>query len=102
LLAATDTDTVITSAFTRRPARSVRNRFVEEHLKTGPEPLSWPLQGVAADDVYGEARSRGEADLIPLFAGQGLRMLDRVKGAAEIIRELVEGAGAALSRLRAG
>jgi hypothetical protein len=56
---------------------------------------------MAANDIYSEATSRGEADLIPLLAGQGLRMLDGVKGAAEIVRELVEDAGGALSRLHA-
>jgi nitronate monooxygenase len=100
LLAATETDTMVTRAFTGRPARSVRNRFVEEHLKEGAEPLAWPLQSIAAGDVYGEATRRGEADLVPLFAGQGLRMLDEVEDAVEIVRGLVEEAGSVLSRLR--
>jgi nitronate monooxygenase len=102
LLAAAETDTVVTRVFTGRPARSVRNYFIEEHLRSGPEPLFWPLQRMAANDIYNEAASRGEADLTPLLAGQGLRMLDGVKGAAEIVRELVEEAGSVLSRLRDG
>ena len=101
LLAAAETDTVVTRVFTGRPARSVRNYFIEEHLRSGPEPLSWPLQRMAANDIYNQATSRGEADLIPLLAGQGLRMLHGVKGAAEIVRELVEDAGGVLSRLHA-
>ena len=101
LLTATEADTVVIRAFTGRPARSVRNKFIEECLRGGHEPLAWPLQGVAADDVYKEAMSRGEPDLIPLFAGQGLRMLDEAKGAAEIVRGLVEGAEGVLSWLRA-
>jgi nitronate monooxygenase len=100
LLLATETDTVVTRAFSGRPARSIRNRFVEEHLKADLEPLYWPLQSMAAGDVYSEAISRGEADLVPLFAGQGLRMLDRVKGAAEIVQELEEEAREVLSRLQ--
>ena len=102
LLMATETDTVVTRAFSGRPARSIRNRFVEEHLKADLEPLYWPLQSIAAGDVYREAMSRGEADLVPLFAGQGLRMLDRVKGAAEIVWELMEEAWEVLSRLQDG
>ncbi len=102
LLASTETDTVVTRAFSGRPARSVRNRFFEEHLKEGAEPLAWPLQNAAAGDVYGEAKNRGEADLVPLFAGQGLRTLNMVEGAAEIVRGLVEEAGGVLSRLRSG
>jgi nitronate monooxygenase len=99
LLAATEADTVITRVFTGRPARGVRNQFVEEYLRGGPEPLPWPLQSVAAGDIYREAIDRGEAELVPLFAGQGLRMLDEVKGAAEIVQELVKRAGSVLSRL---
>jgi nitronate monooxygenase len=38
LLAATDADTVVTRAFTGRPARGLRNRFAEEYLRDGPEP----------------------------------------------------------------
>jgi nitronate monooxygenase len=99
LLAATETETTITRAFSGRPARSIRNRFVEEHLESGLEPLPWPLQSMAAGDVYEEAMSRGEADLVPLFAGQGLRMMSEVRGAAEIVRELAEQAEGVVSRL---
>ena len=102
LLMATETDTVVTRAFSGRPARSIRNRFGKEHLKADLEPLYWPLQSIAAGDVYREAMSRGEADLVPLFAGQGLRMLDRVKSAAEIVWELMEEAGEVLSITVAG
>jgi nitronate monooxygenase len=102
LLAATEANAVVTRAFTGRPARSVRNRFVEEHLRAGLEPLAWPLQGVADDDVYKEAMGRGQADLVPLYAGQGLRMLNGVKDAAEIVRELMEEARDILSRLGDG
>lgn len=102
LLAAAETDTVITRAFTGRPARSVRNRLIEEYLQSGTDPLAWPLQRAAAGDIYQEAMSRGDADLFPLLAGQGLRMLKSGQGAAEIVQELVEEAENVLSRLRAG
>lgn len=28
--------------FTRRPARAIRNKFVDNYLETGPEPVAWP------------------------------------------------------------
>jgi nitronate monooxygenase len=102
LLAATETDTVVTRAFTGRPARGVRNRFVEEYLRDGPEPLAWPLQRMAAEDIYAECMNRDEAGHIPLFAGQGLGMLKECRGAAEIFAELLEGAGVVLSRFQPG
>jgi nitronate monooxygenase len=44
LLAATETDTALTRAFSGRPARIVRNRFVEEHLKEGAGSLARPYR----------------------------------------------------------
>jgi nitronate monooxygenase len=100
LLAATETDTVVTRAFTGRPARSVRNRSIEEYQQAGPEPLPWPLQGIAAEEIYTEAQACGEADWFPLLAGQGLRLLKRGQSAGEIVAELVAEAGAVFERLR--
>lgn len=100
LLAATESDTVITRTFTGRPARSVRNRFVEAYMQAAAEPLPWPLQSLAAEDIYGAAQTRGEADYFPLLAGQGLRMLKRGQGSAQIVQELATEAEAILSRLQ--
>ena len=44
LVRAIETDTVVTSRFTGRPARSIRNRFLAELATT--EPLPWPFQRV--------------------------------------------------------
>jgi nitronate monooxygenase len=99
LLAATETDTVITRAFTGRPARGVRNRFVEEYLRSGPEPLAFPWQGMATEDIFRETQARDEGDYFLLLAGQGLRMLKGEQGASEIVAGLVEGAREALGVL---
>ncbi len=103
LLAATEESTIVTRAFTGRPARGLRNRLVEEYLSAGIEPLAWPLQSVAAGDIYGASRAADEDDYSPLLAGQGLRMLKKdEQGAAEIVAELVSEAVAALSQLQDG
>jgi nitronate monooxygenase len=99
LLEATETDTVVTRAFTGRPARGVRNRFLEVFLKEGPEPLAFPLQMLATNDIFGEARVRDEGDYFLLLAGQGVGMLKEGQGAAEIVSEIVSGAEATLAGL---
>ena len=71
LLRAVETDTVMTTAFTGRAARSIRNRLTDER----PDPLPWPLQRAALADLYGAALQRGESELHPLLAGQNLRGL---------------------------
>jgi nitronate monooxygenase len=87
----TEADTIITQLFTGRPARSIRNRFVEKYLESDTKPLAWPLQGLAADDIYSESRKQNLADYYPLLAGQGLRLLKRDQSASEIISEIVAG-----------
>lgn len=102
LMDADETDTVVTHVFTGRPARGLRNRLVEEYLRDGPEPLGWPLHGVAAGDIHAASRAAKKDEYSPLFAGQGLRMLKERQGAAEIVAELVDEAKAAATRLGGG
>jgi nitronate monooxygenase len=99
LLTAKETDTVITRYFSGRPARAIRNRFIEEYRKSGNQPLAWPLQTLAADDIYKEAQARGETEYFPLLAGQGLRLLKRDQSTAEIIEEIVIDANKIISGL---
>ena len=100
LLAATEADTVVTRVFTGRPARGLRNRFVEEYLRAGSEPLAWPLQRAAAGDIYRASQAADDGDYSPLLAGQGLRMLrEDGQGAAEIVSEVIAEAEALLARL---
>jgi nitronate monooxygenase len=97
LVRAIETDTVVTSRFTGRPARSIRNRFLAELATT--EPLPWPLQRVAAEDIYRAATERDDEQLFPLLAGQGLRPLRDGQRAAEIVAEIAEQAVAVLDSL---
>jgi len=99
LLEAAETDTIVTHVFTGRPARGLRNRLAEEYLREGPEPLGWLLHGAAAGDIYGAAQAADDGDHSPLLAGQGIGLLDKEQGAAEIVEQLVEEAVGAWSRL---
>lgn len=99
LLAAMETDTIVTHAFTGRPARGLRNRLAEEYLNAGFEPLGWIWQGAAAGDIYGASQAADNGDYSPLLAGQGVGMLREERGAGEIVAEIMEEARRALSRL---
>jgi nitronate monooxygenase len=101
LLTANETDTVITRSFTGRPARAIRNHFIREYAKSDSKPLAWPLQALAADDIYKTAQARGETEYFPLLAGQGLRLLKRDQSTAEIIEEIVAQANNIIPRLTA-
>ena len=97
MFSSTEADTVITDLFTGRPARSIRNQFIEKYLESGNKPLIWPLQGLAADDIYTESRKRDLADYYPLLAGQGLRLLKRGQSAKDIVNEIVTAANSIIS-----
>lgn len=90
LLSAKETDTMVTKAFTGLPARVLRNRFLEEYIKSHLEPLGWPLQGTIAEDIYFNAQSKNNPEYYPLFSGQGMRMLKENQSAEEIIKEIID------------
>lgn len=100
VLQAVETDTVVTTGFTGRHARSIRNRFLDE--TAGVEPLPWPRQRAAASDLYRAALERGETDFHPLLVGQSLRGLRDGQPAAEIVAEVAEQAASTLRSLAAG
>ncbi len=92
LLQATESDTLVTKVYTGRPARGIRNRFIDEFEKAGIRPLAWPLQSIAADDIYRQAQIKNNADYYPILAGQGLRLFGgEEKKAAVSAAEIVEG-----------
>jgi nitronate monooxygenase len=99
LLAAVETDTVVTDVFTGRAARALRNSFIEEFARADAGPLPWPRQGSAGTDIY-RASLAADGEWAPLLAGQGLRLARREQPAAEIVAELaveMEGRLASLS-----
>jgi nitronate monooxygenase len=79
LRAATDDATELTRAFTGRPARAIRNRFVAEMADC--EPLQFPLQGSLAGPLWRLPSEEARAALMPLWAGQ----------AAPLVRDLPAG-----------
>ncbi|CAN5145919.1 nitronate monooxygenase family protein [soil metagenome] len=99
LLAAGDADTLLTRVHTGRPARVLHNRFSDEFEREGPEPLAWPLQTLAAGDIYAAALDRDDADYFPLYAGQGVRLSKDMQGAMDIVEELMAEARGVLGQL---
>ncbi|KUI32330.1 2-nitropropane dioxygenase [Mycobacterium sp. IS-1496] len=65
------TETVITRAFTGRPARGLRNRFIDEFEASAP--LGYPAVHHLTSPLRKAAAAAGEADLVHLWAGTGFR-----------------------------
>lgn len=91
ILRASASDTVLTTAFSGRPTRALRNRLIDQVEASGQPPLAWPNQALAADDIVSAALSRGLADWFPMQVGQGVSRLIADQPAAEIVAELSRG-----------
>lgn len=79
------TETVLTRAFTGRPARGLRNRFIDEFESQAP--LGYPAIHHLTSPLRKAAAAAGEADLVHLWAGTGYRHAEE-KPTATILAEL--------------
>ncbi|SCL29275.1 nitroalkane oxidase [Micromonospora rhizosphaerae] len=77
--------TVVTRAFTGRPARGLRNDFIDRY--EGDAPLGYPALHHLTRPLRKAAAEAGDADRVHLWAGTGYRAA-RAAPAAEIIDEL--------------
>lgn len=81
--------TVVTRAFTGRPARGIVNRLIRE-LGPLPEAPAFPLAGNAVAPLRARAESLGLDDFSPLWSGQNASRC-RAIDAGELLRELAQG-----------
>ncbi len=70
---ASDDGTELTRAFTGRPARALRNRFVTEMADT--EPLEFPLQGSLVGPLWQLPSEEARAAFMPVWAGQAASLM---------------------------
>lgn len=82
------TETVVTRAFTGRPARGLRNRFTDEHSATAP--LGYLAIHFLTAPIRAAAAALGDPDGLNLWAGTGYRAAtDRPTG--EVLADLIKG-----------
>jgi nitronate monooxygenase len=84
LLAATEDETIITSAFSGRAARGIANRFMLE-MAEAPN-LGFPAQNALTRPLRAAAARQGRAEFLALWAGQGLTLARREPAAALMAR----------------
>jgi NAD(P)H-dependent flavin oxidoreductase YrpB (nitropropane dioxygenase family) len=83
------TETVITRVFTGRPARGLRNAFIDEFEASAP--LGYPAIHHLTSALRKAAAAAGESDLVHLWAGTGYRDA-RKEPTATILTRLAEAA----------
>lgn len=79
------TTTVLTRAFTGRPARGLRNRFIDTFEPSAP--LGYPAIHHLTSALRKAAAAAGDADLVHLWAGVGHREIRRAP-TATVLAEL--------------
>jgi NAD(P)H-dependent flavin oxidoreductase YrpB (nitropropane dioxygenase family) len=81
-------ETVVTRAFTGRPARGLRNRFVERHEATAP--VGYPAVHHLTRDLRRAAADAGDVHRLHLWAGTGYRNA-RTGSARAVVETLAAG-----------
>lgn len=89
ILAARRDTTVITRAFSGRPARGLANDFIGRLQGREEIILPYPLQNALTRPMRTAAARRGHAGFLSLWAGQGVARV-REMPAGELVRCLVE------------
>ena len=100
ILAARESDTRVTRAFSGRPARGIVNRFMTEVERgAGADAiLPFPLQNALTRPLRAAAAKAGRAEFLSLWAGQGVRLARR-ESAASLVARLANETGSVLQRL---
>jgi len=83
IAAAPDDPTRLTRAFTGRYARGVENRFMREMREAEGEAPAYPVQNRLTQPLRAAAARDGKADMISLWAGQGVKLAG--SGGAEML-----------------
>ena len=81
-------ETALTVAFSGRPARGLRNRFIDELALYASEIPPYPVQNALTAPLRAQAALKGDWEGMSLWAGQAHALI-RSASAAEIIRQLV-------------
>jgi nitronate monooxygenase len=89
LLASQGKDTVLTTAFSGRPARGIMNSFIKEWDRSGIEPMPFPIQNTLTRDIRDAASKQNNAQYLSLWAGQGVGSLDKVESAEAVMKEII-------------
>ena len=89
ILESTDESTTITSVFSGRPARGIRNRFSEEMAKYQDILPDYPLQQSLTSPIRKKAAEVNRPEFMSLWAGQGTP-LSRSIPAAQLVHKVIE------------
>lgn len=80
----------------RYTGRAVRNGFLDQWRGREDELRA----DAAAQRAYRDAAARGDLDVAPVWAGEGVDLITEVRPAGDIVAEIVDGAERVIDRMR--
>ncbi|WP_044337115.1 NAD(P)H-dependent flavin oxidoreductase [Rossellomorea aquimaris] len=98
VLESSETHTVITTAFSGKPARGIENRFTREMQEYKNQLPSYPIQNALTKELRKQAGRQGVPELMSLWSGQSPR-LSREVSAKELLESIVSRVGKTLGEL---
>ena len=90
--------TTVTEVVSGKPARGIRNRYIEEMEALEDEPMSYPAHYSLSRTLRKRAAEQGDADFAVMWAGQGVGLY-RQQSAEELMAALVREAELVVERL---
>ncbi len=97
LINSTEESTVITNVFSGRPARGIKNAFIQAYHDANISPADFPTQNTMTNDIRRQAALQNNQEYMSLWAGQATRLLQNEVPASKIVHDLVAGAKDLLS-----
>jgi nitronate monooxygenase len=76
--------------FSGRPARGIKNRFIQRFNESGVPPAAFPTQNTLTNDIRKEAARQNKSEYMSLWAGQATRLLRKDFGAGQLIQSIIE------------
>ncbi|MBM7655467.1 NAD(P)H-dependent flavin oxidoreductase [Neobacillus cucumis] len=92
LINSTEESTVITKAFSGRPARGIKNAFMRAYEDMNLSPADFPTQNTLTNDIRKQAALQNNPEYMSLWAGQGTRLLHNEIRAEKLLSDLISGA----------
>ena len=91
-------DTKVTKAVSGRPARAIRNRYIEEVEGLQEPLLPYPAQYSVSRALRKSAAERNDSGFMSMWAGQGVGLM-RDQPVDDFMRDLVDAAQILMARL---
>jgi nitronate monooxygenase len=89
LVQSTDESTVITTAFSGRPARGIKNTFIEEMKQYPYEIPPYPVQNALTRNMRKYAAKHGNTKYMSMWAGQAAS-LSRLESVEELMNRIIQ------------